>query len=78
MGIIPREGYNPYTIVENYSIADLYYDATNHLGECFPHHKHYALLCSWGVLSYTLGGMNFLEYMGFILAIFPLKWNILW
>ena len=39
MGIIPREGYNPYTIVENYSIADLYYDATNQT------------LGPWGVFS---------------------------
>ena len=41
--------------------------------ECFPYHKHYAFLCSWGVLSYTLGCMSFLEYMGFVLVVFPLK-----
>ena len=70
--IIPREGYNPY-ILENHSTADLYYDATNQtLGSVFPT-KHYALLCSWGVLSYTLECMSFLEYMGFVLVVFPLK-----
>ena len=36
MGIVPREGYNPYAL-ENHSTADLYYDATNQtVGSVFP------------------------------------------
>ena len=43
----------------------------------FPCLNHYILLCSWGVFSYTLGCMRFLEYMGFVLAVFPLKYHSL-
>ena len=60
---------NLYTL-ENHSTADLYCDATNQiLGSVFPttstmlYHKHHALL----------GCMSFLEYMGFVLVVFPLK-----
>ena len=43
----------------------------------FPCLNHYTLLCSWGVFSYTLGCMRFLEYMGFVLAVFPLKYGFI-
>ena len=51
------EGYNPYTL-ENHSTTDLCYDATNQAD-------------NWGVfaLSYTLGCMSFLEYMGIVLVV---------
>ena len=39
--------------------------------------NHYTLLCNWGVFSYTLGCMRFLEYMGFVLAVFPLKYGFI-
>ena len=74
--IIPHEGYNPYTL-ENHSTADLYYDATTQTRGVFPCVSHYTLLCSRGVFSYTLGCMRFLEYMGFVLAIFPLKYGFI-
>ena len=50
--IIPHEGYNPYTILE--TIVQMTYTMMPQ-PECFPHHKHRTLLCSWGVFSYTLG-----------------------
>ena len=43
----------------------------------FPCLNHYTLLCSWGVFSYTLGCMRLLEYMGFVLAVFPLKYGFI-
>ena len=74
--IIPHKGYNPYTL-ENHSTADLYYDATTQTWGVFPCLNHYTLLCSWGVFSYTLGYMRFPEYMGFVLAVFPLKYGFI-
>ena len=56
------------------STADLYYDATTHadIGSVSPTTKHHTSICSWGVFSY----MRFLEYMGFVLAVVPLKYGM--
>ena len=63
----------PYTL-ESHNTADVYYDTTNQtLGSVSPT-TNAMLYCAAGVLlSYTLGWMRFLEYMGFVLVVFPLK-----
>ena len=43
----------------------------------FPCLNYYTLLCSLGIISHTLGCMRFLEYMGFVLAVFPLKYGFI-
>ena len=63
--------YNPYTLenysTENHSTADLYYDATS----VFPTTSTTLFLTQ---LGYALECMSFLlEYMGFVLVVFPLK-----
>ena len=69
-------GYNPYTL-ENHSTADLYYDATTQtLGSVsLPQSLYFTM--QLGCISYTLGCMRFLEYMGFVLAVFPLKYGFI-
>ena len=50
----------------------MYYDATSlTLGSVFPTTS--TMLFYTAGVSYTLGCMSFLEYMGFVLVVFPLK-----
>ena len=67
--IIPHEGYNPCTL-ENHNTADLYYDATTQtLGSVsLPQSLYFTM---------QLGCTKFLEYMGFVLAVFPLKYGFI-
>ena len=55
----------------------MYYDATNqtlgHWGVFSPSQALCFTMQLGCIVIYTLGGMNFLEYIGFILAIFTLK-----
>jgi hypothetical protein len=66
--IIPHKGYNPYTL-ENHSTADLYYDATNQTVGSVSTILYYAAR----VYALIHPSMRLLEYMGFVLVVFPLK-----
>ena len=76
--IIPHKGYNPYAL-ENHSTADLYYDATTQtLGSVsLPQSGTiYFTLQLWCIFIHPRC-MRFLEYMGFVLAVFPLKYGFI-
>ena len=77
-GLYKVYGYNPYTL-ENHSTADLYYDATTQtLGSVsLPQSLYFTMQLGCIFIHPSLGCMRFLEYMGFVLAVFPLKYGFI-